>query len=114
MLCNQVNRLICTPQIVTNFTSVRCIGSINKKRMFEGRPPRRGDSVLFDGPDFSFMDGRGQPPLTLGQRRRYLQDKHFAEQIVKYMKEFQLAKQLKPDEPVERESIRHQKGQVIP
>lgn len=83
---------------VVNFNSVRTINSINKKRLIEGKPPRRGDSVLFDGPEFSFMDGRGAAPLTLGQRRRYLQNRHFAEQIIKYMKQYDLAKQLRPDE----------------
>lgn len=82
-----------SPLFRYNYYSIRNI-SVNEYRRKKGLGPRRTSGPMIDKPEFSFTDGRGLAPLSFGAKRRYLRDKYFAELIVKYMKQFELAKSL--------------------
>lgn len=79
------------------YEAQRSIGMVNKQRKLRGQVPRRADDKLFEAPEFSFVDGRGAAPLTLGQRRRYLRNMYHCQVIIKHLKQFQEAKKLVPD-----------------
>jgi hypothetical protein len=60
--------------------------------------PRRYQSPtpLTDLPEFSFVDGRGAGPLTLGRRAKYLRDQMFAQEIIQITGQMKEAKRLVP------------------
>lgn len=58
------------------------------------------ESVLVMEPDWSFTDGRGYGPPTLGQRRRYLRDIKMTKDTLKYLEMFKRAKELVPDDNI--------------
>ncbi|XP_054160277.1 39S ribosomal protein L52, mitochondrial-like [Oppia nitens] len=54
-------------------------------------------SPLNELPDWSYTDGRGFGPLTVGQKKRYLRDQELARSVINHWKDMQTAKQLLPD-----------------
>ena len=67
---------------------------VNVYRKKKGLPPRFAYSALSETPEFSYLDGRGYAPLNIRQQKRYERDQHFGKQVIKYMDQFKVAKQL--------------------
>lgn len=76
-----------TTQIVRNY-------GVNVYRRKKGLPPRFAYSPLSETAEFSYLDGRGYAPLNQRQRARYERDQHFGKQVIKYMDQFKVAKEL--------------------
>lgn len=86
-----MNNLLKVNQTTNRF--VRCYG-VNVTRRKQGLGPRFAYSALSDTPEFSYLDGRGYAPLNKRQQSRYERDQHFGKQVVKYMEQFKVAKEL--------------------
>jgi hypothetical protein len=72
--------------------------TVKKWRQLKGLAPVRGAvGPITDGPDWSYTDGRGFGPLTVGQKKRHFRDQEMAKTVVKYMKQFKIAQQLVPN-----------------
>ena len=68
-------------------------------RSQNGLPPRYASpSPLADLPEFSFMDGRGASPLSIGRRAKHLRDQIFGQEIIRFTGQMKEAKRLVPDE----------------
>ena len=76
-----------TRQIVRNY-------GVNVYRKKKGLPPRYAYSPLSETAEFSYLNGRGYAPLNKRQQARYERDQHFGKQVVKYMEQFRVAKEL--------------------
>ena len=76
-----------TTQIVRNY-------GVNVYRKKKGLPPRYAYSPLSETPEFSYLDERGYAPLNKRQQARYERDQHFGKQVIKYMDQFKLAREL--------------------
>ena len=72
--------------------------SLRKWRRMNGRPEHTSNAgPLVELPDWSYTDGRGYGPLTVGQKKRYMRDQEMAKTIVNYMQYMGKAKELVPD-----------------
>ena len=72
--------------------------TVRKWRRLMGRPEFTSNSgPLVELPDWSYTDGRGYGPLTVGQKTRYLRDQEMAKTVVHYMKYMKSAKELVPE-----------------
>lgn len=102
-----MSTLTCRSPLLTR-PAVHCIAvrfAAGRWRNQTGRPPRYASpSPLADLPEFSFMDGRGAAPLSVGRRAKYLRDQIFGQEIIKYTDQMKEAKRLVPDD--KRESLR--------
>ena len=76
-----------TNQFIRNY-------GVNSYRRKKGLPPRYAYSPLSETPEFSYLDGKGYAPLNQRQQARYERDQYFGKQVIKYMDQFKLAKQL--------------------
>ena len=73
--------------------------TVRKWRRMTGRAVEHQSmsSPLTDLPDWSYTDGRGYGPMTVGQKNRYNRDQEMAKTVVKYMEYMRGAKKLVPD-----------------
>lgn len=68
-------------------------GAAGRWRELNGLPRRFASPCpLADNPEWSYADGRGPAPLNKGQKKRYIQNKHFAEDIIRMVKQQNRAK----------------------
>lgn len=78
-----------------------------KWRADRGLPPRHASpGPLADLPDWSYLDGRGPGPLNIGQKKRYLRDIRFTQEVIKYIGQAKTARELVPDEIVDKNGRR--------
>ena len=70
--------------------------TVKKWRKLNGRPPSQC-GPLAELPDWSYTDGRGYGPPTVGQKKRYMRDQEMAEKVVQYMEYMNTAKRMAPE-----------------
>ena len=88
--------VLLSPCPVTRVTTRTAAG---RWRAQNNLPPRYASpSPLADLPEFSFVDGRGAAPLSMGRRAKYLRDQVFAKEIVACVDQMKQSKRLVPDE----------------
>jgi hypothetical protein len=70
-------------------------GAAGRWREINGLPRRfASPSPLADNPEWSYVDGRGAAPLNEGQKKRYLRDRRFSKDIIKFMRQQKTAKSM--------------------
>lgn len=86
--------------LLTPCTSIKMVsrGAAGKWREDNGLPPRFAGGPLRDLPEYSFVDGRGPGPLSRQQARRVETNKIWAKTIIKHMQQFQIGKELVPED----------------